>query len=335
MDNKIKKVSELIQNNQTFVISTHEKSDADGLGSSIAFYYYLKSLKKNVKIIQPSPFPEECKILDPDNVVETFSDKHLSYIKNSDLIILFDVGHISRAKSISEIGLKNKVDIISFDHHKNDDISFFKTCIIDTKSPATGLIVYKYLKEINYVNWDIKVSNAIYAAIMTDTGSFRYNNTTSECHDIASELIKNGVKPYDIYAPIYENRSMSQIRLLSHVIDSLKFSLNEKVAYAIIDSSSFKKTKSNISDVDGFTEFIRSIQNIEISFLITEQKDGSFRVNFRSKGLYVINDIASKLGGGGHEFAAGCRISNSSAVVIENKILNLLNEKIGNYGNKK
>jgi len=326
----ITEINKIIESSNKIVLSTHEKPDADGIGSAIAFYYYLKTLNKEVRIIQPSNFPKDCNIINPDDIVDTFSNDDIPWIESSDLLILFDVGHYSRTKKISEIALKNDIDIISIDHHKNDDIGIFKAYLIDKDAPATGFLVWEYLNNQNFKKpWDIKISNALYAALMTDTGSFRYNNTTSNSHYMAAELIGFGVKPYDIYVAVYEQRSLSQLRLLSYVIDNLKFTLDNKVCYCILDKKVFKKTNSSIEDVDGFTEFLRSIQNIEVSFLITEQLDKTYRLNFRSKGQYIINDIAAKFNGGGHKFAAGCKISNSNILEIEEKIINLLKIKMG------
>tara|TARA_B110000263_G_scaffold203499_1_gene183503 strand:+ start:206 stop:1189 length:984 start_codon:yes stop_codon:yes gene_type:complete len=326
----ITEINKIIENSNKIVLSTHEKPDADGIGSAIAFYYYLKTLNKEVRIIQPSKFPEDCNIIDPDGIVDTFSNNDIPWIKSCNLLILFDIGNYSRTKKVSEIALKNNIDIISIDHHKNDNTDIFKAYIIDVNAPATGFLVWKYLNHQNLNKpWDIKLSNALYAALMTDTGSFRYNNTSSESHDMASELLGFGVKPYDIYVAIYEQRSLSQLRLLSYVIDNLKFVVDSKICYCILDKKAFKNTDSNIEDVDGFTEFLRSIKNVEVSFIITEQPNKTYRVNFRSKGQYIINDIAANFNGGGHKFAAGCKISNSNILEIENKIVNLLKIKIG------
>ena len=326
----ITEINKIIENSNKIVLSTHEKPDADGIGSAIAFYYYLKTLNKEVRIIQPSKFPEDCNIIDPDGIVDTFSNNDIPWIKSCNLLILFDIGNYSRTKKVSEIALKNDIDIISIDHHKNDNTDIFKAYIIDVNAPATGFLVWKYLNHQNLNKpWDIKLSNALYAALMTDTGSFRYNNTSSESHDMASELLGFGVKPYDIYVAIYEQRSLSQLRLLSYVIDNLKFVVDSKICYCILDKKAFKNTDSNIEDVDGFTEFLRSIKNVEVSFIITEQPNKTYRVNFRSKGQYIINDIAANFNGGGHKFAAGCKISNSNILEIENKIVNLLKIKIG------
>jgi len=330
MNENWKEIDNLIIKCNKIVLSTHEKPDGDGLGSGVAFYYYLKSLNKDVRFIQPSPFPEQYKIIDPDSIVETYSDECKSWIESSDLLILFDIGHHKRAKDTSEIAINSNIDIICIDHHKNDNLDIFKASFIDIDEPATGLLVWKYLKQKGLnSSWDIKIFNALYAALVTDTGSFRYSNTTPESHDMASELLNFGVNPYDIYVPIYEEKKLSQLRLMSYVIDNLKFNFNDKICSAVIDKKALVKTNSCLEDIDGFTEFLRGIKNVEVSFLITEQEDGSYRINFRSKGRYIINDIAAQFGGGGHKFAAGCKILNSSVIEIEEKIVNLLTVKMG------
>ena len=160
----------LIEGYNKIVLSTHEKPDGDGLGSSIAFYYYLKTLKKDVRLIQPSIFPEQYEIIDPDSIVETFSNDSIEFIKSSDVLILFDIGHYKRAGEISDIAIKNNIEIICIDHHKNDNLEVFKSFIIDIDIPATGLLVWQYLnyKGLNE-SWDIKIHNALYAALITDT----------------------------------------------------------------------------------------------------------------------------------------------------------------------
>ena len=329
MNKKWQEIDNIIMSCNKIVLSTHEKPDGDGLGSGIAFYYYLKSLNKEVRFIQPSHYPEQYKVIDPDSIVETYSDKCKTWIESSDLLILFDIGHHKRARDVSKIAIDNNIDVICVDHHKNDDLELFKASFIDIDAPATGLLVWKYLKWKGLNDsWGINTFNSLYAALVTDTGSFRYNNTTSESHDMASELLNFGVRPYEIYVPIYEQRKLSQLRLMSYVINNLKFNFNNKICSAVIDSKALKSTDSQLEDIDGFTEFLRSIENVEVSFLITEQTNNTYRVNFRSKGKYKINDIASKFGGGGHKFAAGCKISNSNVIEIEEKIVNLLKLKM-------
>ena len=260
--NKIwQELDTLIEDYNKIVLSTHEKPDGDGLGSSIAFYYYLKTLKKDVRLIQPSIFPDQYEIIDPDSIVETFSSDSKEFIESSDALILFDIGHYKRAGEISDIAIKNNIEIICIDHHKNDNLEVFKSFVIDIDIPATGLLVWQYLKYKGLnESWNIKIHNALYAALITDTGSFRYNNTTSEAHKMAAQLIEYGVKPYNIYVAIYEQRKLSQLRLLSYVISNLKFYSNKKICSAIIDTEALNSVQAKLEDIDGFTEFLRSIK---------------------------------------------------------------------------
>ena len=149
MNNNFIEIDKIIRSSNRIVLSTHEKPDADGLGSAIAFYYYLKTINKDIRIIQPSEFPKECEMINPENIVDTFCENDTSWIESSDLVILFDVGHYKRSKEVSKIAINNNIDIISMDHHKNDNTDVFKAFIIDIQAPATGLVVWQYLKKVN------------------------------------------------------------------------------------------------------------------------------------------------------------------------------------------
>ena len=110
MDKKWQEIDDIIMGCDKIILSTHEKPDGDGLGSGISFYYYLKSLGKDVRFIQPSPYPEQYKVIDPDSIVETYSDKYKVWIESSDLLILFDIGLYKRARDVSEIAINNNID---------------------------------------------------------------------------------------------------------------------------------------------------------------------------------------------------------------------------------
>tara|TARA_B100001173_G_C15969069_1_gene539192 strand:- start:832 stop:1275 length:444 start_codon:yes stop_codon:yes gene_type:complete len=144
---------------------------------------------------------------------------------------------------------------------------------------------------------------------------------------MAAFLLEKGVKPYNVYEKIYERRSLSQIKLLSESIKNLKFNFNNKVCGVIISKDVQDSAGANYEHVEGFTDFFRSIDGVQIAYCIVEQ-DYSFRINFRSRGKYIINDVAKSFGGGGHTLAAGATVKNLSGSEIEDKILNKLKRKI-------
>ena len=318
------KLTKLIAGSNNILLSTHINPDGDGLGSEVAMYYYIKSLNKNCRIINISDLTDKYEFLNKNNIIEQFNNtSHESWISNCDCAIIFDIGNYTRLGQIAEILNDNSVKSISIDHHPSDD-SFFDFRCLDISAPATGYLVWQYLKIIHYdLTYDI--AEGLYAALITDTGSFRYNSTTPDCHVMAKEILETGIKPYDVYSSIYEQRTLPQVKLLGAVIDSLRI-VNE-FAVIRITIEMLKNCDATLEDVDGFTDFMRSIKGVEVSFMISQINDNKFRINFRSRGKYIINDIAAHFNGGGHKLAAGATIENSSFDEIENIIIKMLNKK--------
>ena len=188
-------------------------------------------------------------------------------------------------------------------------------------------MVWDFLQYNNCRNLNTIQATALYAALITDTGSFRYNSTNSACHLMASHLLECGVNPYDVYESIYERRSKEQLSLLSKSINNLNFYFNDTVCGSIITKKMQKESGADPSHVEGFTDFYRSINKVQIAFCIIEQKN-NIRINFRSRGKYIINDVAKKFGGGGHKLAAGATINGKSSDEIEEQILKYIKRKI-------
>tara|TARA_Y100000590_G_scaffold282868_1_gene318209 strand:- start:132 stop:581 length:450 start_codon:yes stop_codon:yes gene_type:complete len=149
---------------------------------------------------------------------------------------------------------------------------------------------------------------------------------------MASHLLSLGVKPYDVYSKVYERREIPQILLLSLAINKIKFYSEGEFAGYIIDQKLLEKANAKHTDVEGFTDFVRSIKGVEVAFMILEQRY-DLRINLRSRGKYIIRDIAEHFGGGGHKLAAGATIKNISIEKVESKIVDLLNRKKKRNGN--
>jgi len=325
-------LNNIIKDSNSFILSTHVNPDGDGLGSQLAFYYYLKDMGKQCKIINHSSLPSHYKFLDSDNVIEQYSDElHSDYFKKVDVAIIFDIGDCKRLESVYYKLKDMNSYIVSIDHHpsKND---FFDHCFVDLSMPATGYMVWDFLMYNNYKDIPIKAAEGLYCALITDTGSFRYNSTTPECHEMASHLLSLGVKPYDVYSNVYERREIPQILLLSLAINKIKFYSDGEFAGYVIDQKLLEKANAKHNDVEGFTDFVRSIKGVEVAFMILEQRY-DLRINLRSRGKYIIRDIAEHFGGGGHKLAAGATIKNISIEKIESKIVDLLNRKKKRNGN--
>ncbi len=328
MVNSFKYIDNKIKNSDSILLSTHENPDCDGLGSEIALYYYIKGLGKDCKIINSTPMSDKYKFIDPENIVEVYNRGQDNWLKNIDLAIVLDIGSHERLKEISSL-TKNCKDKISIDHHISKDNDFFSFELVDVEAPATGTIIWDFLDYSDMKTFnDIKVSNALYAAIITDTGSFRYSNTSPKTHIIASSLLENGVEPNEIYQNVYENRSKSQIALLAHVISSIRYAAKGEVAYAYLSEKDFKKCGASLFENDGMSDFLRGIDGVEVSFVVTEIKPNLYKISFRSRKKYVINDIAAEFGGGGHALAAGATVETDNVNKLVDKIIYHLEKRI-------
>jgi len=326
------KLRTLIDGSKRIVLTTHFNPDGDGLGSSQAFYHYLQSSNKDVKIIVDSSIPHPYDILDVTSDVNIYDHKkHADWCSDVDLIIVFDIGDLKRIGRLINFASKNEVNTVSIDHHppRNNDIVDLD--IVYHDAPATGYIVWKYFNEICVYNDQIplEIAKPLYMSLVTDTGSFKYSNTTADAHIMAANLIQSGVKGYEIQRSIYEQQKLVSIMLLADVVKNLKHSNNMKVVWTVITQSKLKDIGATENDIDGITEYIRSIKDVEISFMILELSSGAFRINFRSSGNFSVNDIAEKFNGGGHKFAAGARLDeNYNITDIESSIIDKINIKI-------
>ena len=232
-----------------------------------------------------------------------------------------------RLREVVEKISANSVNAINFDHHPDLNDKRFSENYIQMTAAATGEMVYDFLKSVN-VDLSLAMANGIYTAVMTDTGSFCYSNTNQKCHQIAIECLEAGVNTSQIYQTVYENRTPGQVKLLAEIINNLNYSDNQELAWFTISQEMMKNANASKKDIDGFSDFVRTIQGVEVALMIFQNTNGTCRVNFRSKGKYIINTIAKSLGGGGHKFAAGAIKKGSLNDVLDDVLSETSNQLI-------
>jgi phosphoesterase RecJ-like protein len=315
-----KSLHNTINSSAKIMLSTHENPDGDGLGSATAVWHYLTQIGKDCRLINISDLPMEYEFLNPGNIIETYNPEiHDSWISEADLAIIFDVGDFNRLRQVGEKITSNSVKAINIDHHPDLNDKRFTKNYIQMTAAATGEMVYDFLKSAN-VDLTLAMANGIYTAVMTDTGSFCYSNTNQKCHQIAIECLEVGVDTSKIYQIVYENRTSGQVKLLADIINNLDYSTNRELAWFTISQKMMKNANANKKDIDGFSNFVRTIRGVEVALMIFENTNGTCRINFRSKGKYIINTIAKSLGGGGHKFAAGA-VKNGNLIDVLNEVL--------------
>ncbi len=287
-------------------ITTHMNPDGDALGSSVALALLFKALGKRVRVISMSPVPDNYKFLNRLFKIEQFeAGTHQFILSHCDLGIFLDIGDISRAGKISDQLLKSQATLLSIDHHPGNGHSRLAMEIIDRSACSTATMLYDFIQAIYPEKLNKEIAEALYVAILTDTGSFRFSNTTARTFDVVSHLLGYGISPSEIYQAVYEQSSIARMKLLGMVLSDLRFELENRIVWVAVTQEMVKKVGGDPDDTDGFNDMLRTIQGVDVSLIFKERHDGDTRVNFRSKGIIKINETAKKLGGGGHPQASG------------------------------
>jgi phosphoesterase RecJ-like protein len=326
------RLKNIVLSNNSFLITTHVNPDADAIGSEIALYNILKQLGKPARIINHSDTPYNLAFLDREKVIEHFSEElHRNVFDEYDVLVAIDLNRSNRIVRMEKGFLNTKKLKICIDHHQdNEDV--FTEVFVDTDYSATGHILYDFIKKTGIVNLTYETAEPIYAAIMTDTGSFRFERTTPEIHKIAAELLTTGVNPGEVYDKIYDQSRFSKIKLFGRAVNSLKlFGVSNEIGYMQLSRKDFIETKAIESDTDSFVNLSLSVENVKLGILFLELKEG-FKVSFRSKGVIPVNKLAAEFGGGGHINAAGLRIRNGNIQDYVPRILNRAVDYVKQFG---
>ncbi|MCH8941961.1 MAG: bifunctional oligoribonuclease/PAP phosphatase NrnA [Bacteroidetes bacterium] len=304
------KLKEIIENNNSFLLTTHVNPDADAIGSEIAFYLMLKEIGKEVHILNHSKTPYNLCFLDKYNIIQKYDNsKHNKIFDRVDVLVALDFNRSNRIVSMEEGFINSDKIKICLDHHPDPE-DFFNFIFFDIDYCSTGQIIYQFIKETNIVEFRKELADNLYAAIMTDTGSFKFEKTTSEIHIIAADLLEKGVSPTNIYDSIYDKSRFGKLKLLGLTLKSSQLYGNtNEICFMKLYQKDFEECNVDESDTDGFINFSLSINGVKIGLLFVELKNG-FKVSFRSKGNIPINKLAEEYGGGGHRNAAGTRRFN-------------------------
>ncbi|HEX9653083.1 MAG TPA: bifunctional oligoribonuclease/PAP phosphatase NrnA [bacterium] len=304
------KVRDCITAGRKFVLTTHVNPDGDGLGCEAALAAWLTDLGKDVHIFNSSPVPANYRFIDPDKLMMVYNrDLHREILLSADYIMILDISDWKRLRELGEDARGAAVPKICIDHHPPQD-KFVDIKLVDTSACATGEIVYDLLKFAG-AKITRRIAEALYTSIITDTGSFRFSNTNIRSFRICGELVEIGISPQRIYQNVYEHQPLSKIRLFAHALNHLKLEDKGRVAWFDITKEVLVEKGANTYDTEGFSDYPRVINGVEVSIMFIEMDEGKFKVSLRSRGNYVINGIAQKYGGGGHPYAAGIMIEGN------------------------
>ena len=313
----LSQVVELIEKKDRFAITSHVRPDGDGLGSSLGLFWLLKSLNKDVEVIMRDPAPHSYQRLPGAGTIRVAPRVGEQF----DAVFVIECSDLDRP-GLEDLGQQLVVNI---DHHSTTEL-FGSINWIDSTAAACGEMVYNLCKATG-VRVTKEIAECVYTALLTDTGSFHYSNTTERTFKIASELVRTGVRPAKTAEAIFGSYQWPKIELLSQVLSTAKRDDTGHVAWMWQTLAMQERTHAAEEDADGFVNYPLAVGEVEATALFKETAPGIYRTSLRSKGDVNVARIAEQFGGGGHRNAAGCTMKGTSSE-IEQKVVPLLQDAV-------
>src|SRR3989454_10154675 len=313
----LSQVVELIENKDRFAITSHVRPDGDSLGSSLGLYWLLQALNKDVEVIMRDPAPHSYQQLPGAGSIRVTPAVDETY----DAVFVIECSDIDRPGLID---LKKQF-VVNIDHHSTTEL-FGAVNWIDSTASAVGEMIYNLCKATG-VRVTKEIAECVYTALLTDTGSFHYSNTTERTFKIASELIRTGVKPAKTAEAIFGSYQWPKIELLGQVLSTARRDESGHVAWMRQTLEMQERTSACDEDADGFVNYPLAVGEVAAAALFKECSRGVYRTSLRSKGDVNVAKIAEKFGGGGHRNAAGCTL-NGDWEEVEREIVSLLQDAV-------
>lgn len=316
----IDRILEGIRASQTVCVVGHVRPDGDCIGSQLGLTLALLDEGKKVLCWNQDPIPQKLLFLDPKRLVHSPSPG-----LHFDCVIATDSASLERLGSVAEC-IKDRNLLINIDHHQSNtrygDINW-----ISAKEPSTGELIFRLMK---VAGWSISpaISDCLFTAVSTDTGSFQYPTTRPATYHVAGELVKRGANLAKICDEVYQSYPLSRVRLLKLLYNKFRLTHQNQIAYFWLKKADFARTGADTNDSEGLIDHIRAIDPVVVACVFEELEPELARISLRSKDSKVdVNEIAKQFGGGGHKAAAGARIAGKP-LSVQRRVITALKKAL-------
>src|SRR5947207_14570684 len=308
------------------VLTTHVNADGDGVGSEIGLWHLLRDRGISVSIANPTAIPDRFHFLVPPGA--DASDGAAREIERADIVASLDIGDLSRLGNLAAVISKRQPPFVCIDHHVGPVKLPPGPCLIAPEATATAELVFDLA---TVAEWPLtpEVAQALYVGLLTDTGGFRFSNTTARALRVAAALLEKGVDPESIYSSVYASAPEGRVRLLAEVLQTLVVEPEVGLAWVSVPADALRRHEVTADDLDGIVEFPRSIAGVRLAMLFRHVSSGRIKVSFRSMGEVDVAALAHEFGGGGHHRAAGASLPGTMAEV-EEKVLRVARAFLAN-----
>ena len=294
-------------------ISTHLNADGDGCGSESALARLLSARGLVPRIVNPTPWPEMFQFLLGDDVDDQ-TKRGSKALKELDLMVVLDISDVKRLGVLTESVRALSCPKLVIDHHIASDEPAGTIAVSDTTACATAELVYDLAI---VAGWEVTapIARSLYTGMLTDTGGFRFSNTSPRCLAVAAQLLACGVDPEDMYTRIYASAPAGRVRLMADVLGTLQVDDALGLSWLSMQSDALETHGVRAEDLDGIVEHARSIAGTRMALFFRDLGHGKVKVSFRSTGGTDVNAFARQFGGGGHAKAAGALLAGSLSEV--------------------
>ena len=307
---------DFIAKHSRLLLTTHVNPDGDGLGSEVAVALWLRGLGKQVRVLNDSPVPPAYAFLTRHAPIELFEAEAAERaFDETEALIVLDVSNRQRIGRLAPLLDRHLVPIAVVDHHVSH-AGFGQVNVIEPEASATGEIVYDLIRESGR-ELDPDLAEALYVALMTDTGSFRFSNTDSHAHRMAADLLGHGLDPQRIHAQVHAHASAARLRFFGEVLAALELIEDGRIVVLDAAPEQFERHGLVGADTEGLVDMPRNIAEVEAVVLFSEVEPGKVKVSMRSTGRISVDRLAAGLGGGGHPHAAGVSLRGTRAAARE------------------
>lgn len=293
---------------KSVLVTSHQDPDGDSLGSQLALIAYLKSKKKKVLAIDQGKIPAKYRFLDPAGIIREILPHETTSLPSFSA----DIAFVVECPSLERIGLAQKLlrpetVIVNFDHHPSNR-KFGKINWLETGASAVGEMVYDFLLAVRF-KITPSVAQALYTAILTDTGRFRYHSTTPRTLEVCARLMKLGADPQKITEEVYYRVTTEDLRLVARVLDNMELHKNGQVCVLSIDKDILAATGARFEDTEGIVDYSLYLREVKVGVLFKELSPVKTKVSLRSQNSINVSEVAKFFSGGGHPNASGCALN--------------------------
>ena len=314
----------LVGRHQRFLLTSHVRPDCDSLGSELGMAGVLEALGKQVRIVNADAVPEHLSFIDPGHRIESL-DRGATVDPRSetDLLIVLDTSSWVQLGPMGDVLRATDARIVVIDHHVGgDDLS--AEHFVDSRAESTGRLVVEAAAALG-VELQGETARALFAAMATDSGWFRFSSVCGETLRAAGQLIDAGAKPAEIYRALYEQNSLARLRLRGRILARIGSHVDGRLLTTCVTQDDFNETGALPGDTENVVNMLLGVAGSQVAVIFQEQPGGGVKASLRSRGTVDVQQIAAMFGGGGHKAASGVTL-DGSLVEAEAKILDALKQ---------